>query len=271
MAIKGFSKLLAVSAFTVAVGVQEAPACGDPFDMISLANPHLQLQLQLQRGSSSPAHASRYSSRLTREEKEKFRSGVAAAADETARPAVARRLGSAQKLIEKSKYGEALEAIAKAEASADQPTPYETYAIAALRAPALAGTGDSLGAAKAYEAVLDAKRLPIERQLQLSESVAVTYFLAKDYPRAVNWVRRYGKDGGTDREILSLVPKAYYLAGHYRNAEHESSALITAARAAGQAPADELVKLWSSSQALQKNIESAGHAQQTSVSYAPKS
>ncbi|MGQ0621366.1 MAG: hypothetical protein ACT4QA_15815 [Panacagrimonas sp.] len=246
MAIKNLAKLLAVSAITITVGVQESSACGDPFDMVSLANP--QLQLQMQRGSSSPAPASRYSSRLTQDEKEKFRSGTAA--NETVRPAAARRLAAAQKLIDKGEWHEALDVIAKVEASAGQPTPYETYAIAALRAPALAGTGDSLGAAKAYEAVLDARRLPLDRQLQLSGSVAVTYFLAKDYRRAVIWVRRYAKDGGTDKEILSLVPKAYYLAGHYRNAAHESSVLIAATRAAGQQPADELLKLWSSSVAL---------------------
>ncbi|MGQ0700606.1 MAG: hypothetical protein ACT4PZ_20490 [Panacagrimonas sp.] len=267
MAIKRFTKILAVAAFTGALGIQESSACGDPFDMISLANPHLQVQ----RGfNSGPVFSSRYSPRLSPEQKEKYRNAGAPAGDETARPAVGKRLAAAQKLIDKTQFSEALDEIAKAETKAQpEPSPYEIYAIAALRASALAGSGNSLGAAHAYEVVLDTKRLPADRQLKMTESVAVTFFLAKDYPRAVNWVRRYAREGGADGEILFLVPKAYYLSGHFQNAAHESSALIAAARAVGQQPSQALLGLWSSSVAQQKNVEPA--ASQTLVRYSPPS
>lgn len=265
MSIKRFAKVLAVSAFVVGSGIQDASACGDFFDSPSWSDP------QVLRQFISPAAAtqSRYSSRLTPAERAKF-AGNAATVAEAARPAVGRRLLAEQKLIEKSKFGEALDSVAQAEA-VDTPTPYETYAIATLRAAAFDGVGDSLGAAKAYEVVLDSGRLPADQQLQVAASVAATYFRAKDYPRAVRRVRRYQQDGGTDAEVLALVPKAYYLAGHFRNAAHESSVLIAAARAAGQEPSEELLKLRSSSLALQKNKDGTDRVQQTAVSYTPKS
>jgi hypothetical protein len=182
--------------------------------------------------------------------------GVAIAA-ESLRPAVGRPLQSAQKLIQARKYKEALGPIGEAEKVGDL-TDDERITIARMKGSALAGAGDADGSAAAFEKALVSRRISRDEKLRIMESVAGSYFRAKNYPKAVLWVRNYEAQGGRSAAVLNLLPQAHYLAGDYAKAAQEASQRIAAAEKTGGKPDEELLKLLASS--LQKKGDATGYA-----------
>ncbi|MGQ0502651.1 MAG: tetratricopeptide repeat protein [Panacagrimonas sp.] len=183
----------------------------------------------------------------------------AIAADKDAlRPEVGRPLQEAQKLIRAKQYKDALRPIGEAEAVADL-TPYEQFVTAQMRGAAAAGAGDADAAAEAYEKVLEARRLPGDEQLRITEAVAGTYLRAKNYPKAISWIQTYRDDGGTNADILNFLPQAYYLSGNYKKAAEETTRLVTQAENARTRPREDQLKLLASSQ--QKQNDMAGYTQ----------
>lgn len=188
-----------------------------------------------------------------------FSAATATAAEkESLRPAVGKPLQEAQKLIQARKFKEALEPIGDAEAVSGL-TPYEGFVIAQMKGAALAGAGDSNGAAVAFEKVLAAKRLPTDEQLKITEAVAGIYLRAKNYPKAIQWTQAYKADGGSKADVLNYLSQAYYLSGDYKKASQETAAVIATAEKSGGKPTEEQIKLLASS--LQKQNDMAGYTQ----------
>lgn len=183
--------------------------------------------------------------------------GAIAAPKEKVRPAVGKPLQTAQRLIESGKYKEALRPIAEAEKVGDA-SDYERFVILRMKGAALAGAGDADGAANAFEKVLAAKRLSRGEELRVMESVAGTYFRARNHGQTVRWVRRYEQHGGTRDEILDLLPQAHYLSGDHAQAARTASARVAAIERTGGRPGEDLLKLQAAS--LQKSGDAAGYA-----------
>lgn len=193
--------------------------------------------------------------------------GSASAAD-SLRPAVGKPLQSARKLIQARKYEEALVPIAEAERASDL-TDYERFMVRRMKGTALAGAGDADGAATAFDEVLASKRLSRDEQLRAIEAVAGAYFRAQNYPKAVQWVRRYEAQGGTSAQVLDLSPQAHYLAGDYARAAEEMSTRIAATEKSGGKPDEDQLELLASS--LQKKGDAAAYvrALESLVRYYP--
>ncbi|TFW09982.1 hypothetical protein E4K72_03235 [Oxalobacteraceae bacterium OM1] len=130
--------------------------------------------------------------------------------------------------------------------------------------------GNSAGAARAYEQVLETGKLPAADQTKFVMAIAGLYYQAKDYGKAATWINRYLKEGGTDPKMQQLLIQSYYLSGDYANAGKAALANIQAQEKAGQTPSEEDLQLLANC-ALKQN-DKAGYAQamEKLVAYHPK-
>lgn len=165
---------------------------------------------------------------------------------ESLRAEVGKPLQEAQKLVAGKQYKQALALVDQAQAVGEL-TDYESFVVTQMRGAVLANAGDALGAAKAYEKVYAAKRLPPQEQVKIAESLAGTYLRAKNYPKAIEWIGEYRQAGGTRAETLGLLPQAYYFAGDYPAAIREAGEAVSAAEKHGGKPDETLLKLLASS------------------------
>lgn len=179
-----------------------------------------------------------------------------AAEQEALRAEVGKPLQEAQKLAAGKQYKQALALVDQA-AAVGNLTGYESFIVTQMRGALLSNAGDILGAAKAYEQVYAAKRLPAEEQLKIAESLAWTYLRAKNYPKAIEWLGTYKSSGGQRAETLGLLAQAYYFSGNYAAAAREASATVKAAEQGGHKPDETTLKLLASS--YQKSGDMAGY------------
>lgn len=183
--------------------------------------------------------------------------GGGAHADEAAlRPEIGKPMLAAQELIKAQKYKEAMTKIREAETIAGR-TAYENFIIERMRATAAAGAGDTEVAAKAYEAVINSGKLLAAEQLKITEALAGTYYRAKDYAQAANWIQKYVNGGGTNPQMRLLLAQSLYLRGNYAAASKEISSAIAKEEQAGGVPAENLLLLQASCQ--QKTNDTAGY------------
>jgi hypothetical protein len=194
--------------------------------------------------------------------------GAAFAAD-TLRPQVGKPLQAAQALMKEQKYREALEKIKEADA-VDKKTPYEVSVIERMRGTAAASAGDLDTAAKAFDAVISSKSVPEADQLKIMQSMAGSYYRAKEYAKAQAWAQRYQKAGGTDPAVGQLLIQSDYLAGNYANAAKGMQELIAAQEKAGKAPTEEQLQLLASCYLKQNDNAGYQGALEKLVTFYPK-
>ena len=136
---------------------------------------------------------------------------------EAFRPEVATPLKAADDLIKAGKNTEAMAKIREAEQVPDR-TAVENYVLNRMRGIVASSLGDMLTATRSFEAVIASGRSPPAEQLRLAEALAVMYFKADEYPKAISWTTRYLDDGGTNPEIRMLQVRSMYLSGDYAGA-----------------------------------------------------
>lgn len=169
----------------------------------------------------------------------------AVATVESVRPEVGEPVRAAQDFINARKFAEALAAIRAADGIADR-TPYENYVIDRMRGVAAAGADDTATAIRSFEAVIASGRLSAAEHTKIVEALAVMYFNAANYPRAVTWAERYFKDGGTDPQMRMVEVRSLYLADNCKGAAAKLRAILDATEVAGAAPALDDLRLLAS-------------------------
>lgn len=170
---------------------------------------------------------------------------LAADAKESLRPQVGKPLQAAQALMKDKKYKEALAKVGEADAVPGK-TPYETFIVEQMRGAAASGAGDVETASKAFEAVIASGKLPAADQQKIMQSMAGTFYRAKDYPKAIAWAQRYQKAGGNDPNMGLLLTQSYYLGGQYATAAKSMQEHVAAEEKAGQNPTEEQLQLLAS-------------------------
>ncbi|HEY0820137.1 MAG TPA: hypothetical protein VGD46_15230 [Rhizobacter sp.] len=146
--------------------------------------------------------------------------GLAAQAQEALRPEVGRPLQAAQELIKAQKYKDALAKVRDADAVPNK-SAHESYMVERMRIAAASGAGDAVLAATSFEALKASGRLPAAEQLRMLESLAGSFYRAKDYTRTIVWGKRYLAEGGPNAQIRTLVIQSQYLSGDYAGAAKE--------------------------------------------------
>jgi tetratricopeptide (TPR) repeat protein len=149
--------------------------------------------------------------------------------------AVGKPLQAAQEAIKKKKWSEAIAEIKKAQAVPTK-TAFEEYTINEMLGYALWQSGDSIGAARAYEANLAAT--PASELPARVKTLAQLYSRAKNLPKTIEYGNRWIKASPNDTDAYYLVAQTYYQQRDCKNSVRVMQNGIDAARRTGQ-PAKE--------------------------------
>lgn len=152
-------------------------------------------------------------------------------AQETIRPEIGKPLQAAQELMKAGHYKEALAKAKEADAVPNR-TPYEDFILNRMKGSAATAAGDDELASRSFEAVLNSDRLQSSERLPILEALASASYKAKDYPKAIAWVQRYFKEGGTNEQMANLQASAHYLNGDYAGVVHDMQARVHAVESA---------------------------------------
>lgn len=183
------------------------------------------------------------------------------------RPEVGKPLQAAQDLVKAGKYREALAKVREADAVGGK-SAFESTTIERMRLAAASGAGDADTAARSFDAI--SATVGGADKLRMVESIAGTYYRAKEYAKAMQWYQRYFKEGGTSGTNRTLLIQTQYLSGDFAGASKELMAEIQAAEKNGTAPAEERINLLMNAAVRQKDIASETFALERLVSYYPK-
>lgn len=189
---------------------------------------------------------------------------------DTVRPELFKLLDPAavKQLMADKKYAEVQENINKADAFPNK-TPYETYVIDRMKLALASATNNDAMAIAALEAVIGSGRMQPADQAEFINALANYYYNAKNYPKAIEWLKRYQKESATPLKVRSSLVRAYYLSGDYANAKAELMPLIADAEKAGQKPTQEDLRLLASSAAKLKDTTTYVAAMEKLVAFYP--
>ena len=191
-----------------------------------------------------------------------------AAKVESLRPDVGRLMQAVQDLLKEKKFKEALAKIGEADAVAGK-TPYEAFIVERMRGFAAASAGDTEMAAKSFEIVIAAGRLPAAERLQLIEAMAGTCYRAKDYVRTIPWARRYLGEGGSNLQVRTMLAQALFLTGDFAAAAQELE-IDLGAGAAGAVPPEDKLQLLANCYVKLKDFDAYSRVLERLVTYHPK-
>lgn len=183
------------------------------------------------------------------------------------RPEVGKPLQAAQDLIKAGKYREALAKVREADAVGGR-SAAENLTIERMRLAAASGAGDADTAAKSFETVGTSASGP--DKLRMIESIAGTYYRAKDYAKAQQWYQRYFREGGTNSANRTLMIQTQYLSGDLAGVSKELTADIQAAERSGATPSEDRINMLMNAAIKQKDVGSETFALERLVMYYPK-
>lgn len=183
------------------------------------------------------------------------------------RPEVGKPLQAAQEMIKAGKFREALAKVREADAVGGK-TAAESTMVERMRLAAASGAGDADTAARAFEAVSGSVAGP--DKLRMIESIAGSYYRAKEYAKAQQWYARYFKEGGTSSANRTLMIQTQYLSGDLAGASKELMAEIQGAERAGAVPAEDRINLLMNAAVKQKDVNGETFALERLVTYYPK-
>lgn len=193
----------------------------------------------------------------------------AAQAQESLRPEIGRPLQAAQELIKAQRYKEALGKVREAEAVGAR-NANETFLIERMRIAAASGAGEVDTAARSFEALSGSARVSGPDKVRMIESIAVGYYRAQQYAKAMQWSQRYFRDGGTSGAIRTMLIQSQYLSGDFAGAAKELTAEINAAERAGSPPSEDRLKLLLNAATRQGDNSAYVFAVEKLVTYYPK-
>jgi hypothetical protein len=183
------------------------------------------------------------------------------------RPEVGKPLQAAQDLVKAGKFREALAKVREADAVGGK-TANETSLIERMRLAAASGAGDTDTAARSFDAIGGSVGGP--DKLRMIESIAGSYYRAKEYAKAMQWYQRYFKEGGTSSANRTLMIQTQYLSGDLAGASKELMAEIQAAERNGAVPAEDRINLLMNAAVKQRDVGNETFALERLVTYYPK-
>lgn len=175
-------------------------------------------------------------------------------AKETVRPEMFKLIDPAafKEMLANKKYAEMQERLTAAEAFPNR-TPYEDYVLNRMKLALGSSSGNDAMAMGALETVINSGRLPANEQADFVQALGNYHYNAKNYPKAIEWMKRYQKESTTPEKVRGSLVRAYYLSGDFANAKSELLPIIADAEKAGKVPELEDLRLLGSSAAKLKD------------------
>jgi tetratricopeptide (TPR) repeat protein len=179
----------------------------------------------------------------------------AAAPQETVRKEMAKLLDGAtvKALMDQKKYADVKALLDQADAMPDK-TPYETYIINRMRIPVSLNLGEKENLVKLLESAINSGRLDAAEKANFTQAVGTTYFEMKNYPKAIEWFKRYETETG-DQKLHNLILRANYLNNDFAAVRDELAKQLAAnVKANKPMSADELHLLGSSANKIKDKV-----------------
>lgn len=173
-----------------------------------------------------------------------------------------------KELMTAKKYPEVQDRLNQASAFADK-TPYEIYVIDRMSLALASSTGNDALAMKTLESIIKSGRLSPGDQAEFIHALANYHYNAKDYPGAIEWMKRYQKESATPQKVRGSLIRAYYLSADYASAKTELLPVIAEAVKAGKAPEQEDLRLLASAAAKVKDNATYVAAMEKLVAHYP--
>jgi hypothetical protein len=173
-----------------------------------------------------------------------------------------------KQLMADKKYAEVQDNLTKADAFPDK-TPYEIYVIDRMKLALGSASGNDKMAMAALEAVIASGRMQPADQADFIQALSNYYYNAKNYPKAIEWMKRYQKESATPLKVRPAMIRAYYLSGDYANAKTELLPVVADAEKAGKTPELEDLRLLASAAAKLKDTATYVAAMEKLVAYYP--
>lgn len=190
-------------------------------------------------------------------------------AQEALRPEVGKPLQAAQELIKAGRYKEALARVRDADAVGGK-TASESLMVERMRIAAASGAGDVDTAARAFEVINASGKVSSADKIRMIDAIAGSYYRAREYAKAMQWYKRYFKEGGTSNVNRSLMIQTQYLSGDLAGASKELIAEIVATEKNGGVPPEDRINLLLNAAVKLKDVNAETFALERLVSYYPK-
>ncbi|MES2316035.1 MAG: hypothetical protein V4631_00950 [Pseudomonadota bacterium] len=156
-------------------------------------------------------------------------------------------------LLAAKKFPEVQANIAAAEAFTDR-SPSETYMLNRVKLQLGSASNDNAITMPALEALINSGFVE-KREIGVFIQILAEYNLnAKNFPKAIEWFKRYEKEGLPAETVRPQLSRAYYQSGDYANTKVELLKIIGAAEAAGKKPEMDDLRLLNSTEGLLKDM-----------------
>ncbi len=140
-----------------------------------------------------------------------------------------------QELIKAKKFDEVQAGITAAEALPDR-TASETYFINRVKASLGQNSGNDALVMSSLEALIQSGIADKNENLVFMEGLAEYNYRAKNYPKAIEWFKRYQAASPTPEKVRSDLIRAQYFGGDYANAKTALESMISETEKAGKKP-----------------------------------
>jgi tetratricopeptide (TPR) repeat protein len=182
---------------------------------------------------------------------------------------VSKPLKAAQDAMAKKDWDAALAAIKDAQAIPKK-SPYEEYQIDEFLGFVLIQQQNYGEAAVVFERMINSGQTPPEQLNDRIKTTAQLYSQVKDYPKTVEWTRKWLEANPGDPSMTLLLAQASYLQNDFNTAAQVSSKLIADAESQGQTPEENWIEILLSSYFKLDNQQGLVEALKKSVRYYPK-
>jgi tetratricopeptide (TPR) repeat protein len=166
---------------------------------------------------------------------------------DTVRPELFKLLDPAQikPLMDAKNYTEVQNRVTQAEAFPDK-TPYETYVLNRMKLSLATASGNEQAQIASLEAILASGKLPDADKPQFTQALAGMYYNAKNYPKAIEWFKRFQAENPNSDAATAPLVRSYYLSNDFANAMKLLRPQLEAATKADKAPSSEDLRLYAS-------------------------
>lgn len=123
-------------------------------------------------------------------------------------------------------------------------TAYDTYVVNEMIGFCSIRAGDNAAASAAFEQLVDSEFTDAARKSSLLRSLMQINYMAKNYPKAIEFGNRAIRDGSANDEIRLLVAQSYYLQPDYKGTLSFIEGWVAETEKAGAAPTDNTLGLF---------------------------
>jgi hypothetical protein len=188
---------------------------------------------------------------------------------QAASPAVLQSLQAVQELAKVKRNEEALAKLRELDARPNK-TADEEALIARTRIAIAMGSENAALRNRELETAMASGTLPADVKIQVSQVLSQSYYNEKQYPKAIEWLTRYFKEGGKDEGLRDYLALSYYMNNDFARAAQEVKITIQAAEAAGKVPSETQLRMLASSAKKLNDKAMQSSATEKYVAYYPK-